>query len=155
MLQVIMCIAGGAQSSGTVRSQSCTIGRKLENCHGWRRAAVLPGEDASFNSIIARTPSGRDLLRDVEATGAIRIIRELTMRDATWTTPSPIGCARRSRYGPGWPGCGRRDTWRLPTVIRGQLEEPEPAGCRGGWRPSTIPAFAPADGCTAHCRTSS
>ena len=43
------------------------------------------------------------------------------MRDATWTTPSPIGCARRSRYGPGWPGCGRRDTWRLPTVIRGQF----------------------------------
>ena len=37
------------------------------------------GEDAGFNSMIARTPAGRDLLRDAEAAGAIRIVRELTI----------------------------------------------------------------------------
>ena len=115
-------------------------------------AAVLPGEDAGFNSIIARTPSGRDLLRDAEAAGAIRIVRVLTMRDMDDTQPHQI--RKKESGGLGWPGCGRRDTWRPPTVIRGQSEESEPVGCRGGWRPSTIPAFAPADGCTAHCRMS-
>ena len=53
-------------------------------------AAVLPGEDAGFNSIIARTPSGRDLLRDAEAAGAIGIVRELTMRDMDDIRPHQI-----------------------------------------------------------------
>lgn len=48
------------------------------------------GEDAGFNSIIARTPSGRDLLRDAEAAGAIRIVRELTMRDMDDTQPHQV-----------------------------------------------------------------
>ena len=48
------------------------------------------GEDAGFNSIIARTPAGRDLLRDAEAAGAIRIVRELTMRDMDDTQPHQV-----------------------------------------------------------------
>ncbi len=48
------------------------------------------GEDAGFNSMIARTPAGRDLLRDAEAAGAIRIVRELTMRDMDDTQPHQV-----------------------------------------------------------------
>ena len=51
---------------------------------------MLPGEDAGFNSIIARTPSGRDLLRDAGAAGAIGIVRELTMRDMDDIRPHQI-----------------------------------------------------------------
>ena len=51
---------------------------------------MLPGENAGFNSIIARTPSGRDLLRDAEAAGAIGIVRELTMRDMDDIRPHQI-----------------------------------------------------------------
>ena len=51
---------------------------------------VPSGEDAGFNSIIARTPTGRDLLRDAEAAGAIRIVRELTMRDMDDTQPHQV-----------------------------------------------------------------
>ena len=53
-------------------------------------AAVLPGEDAGFVSIVARTPSGGDLLRDAEAAGAIRILREMTMRDMDDAQPHQV-----------------------------------------------------------------
>ena len=48
------------------------------------------GEDAGFNSIIARTPAGRALLDDAEARGAIKIVQELTMRALDATQPHQV-----------------------------------------------------------------
>ena len=48
------------------------------------------GEDAGFNSIIARTPAGGNLLDDAEADGAIKIVEELTMRDMDLTQPHQV-----------------------------------------------------------------
>lgn len=48
------------------------------------------GEDAGFNSIIARTAAGRELLDQAEAGGAITIVRELTARDLDATQPHQV-----------------------------------------------------------------
>ena len=68
------------------------------------------GEDAGFNSMIARTPVGRDLLRDAEAAGAIRIVRELTMRDMDDTQPHQV--RKKESVWARLAGMRRRDTWR-------------------------------------------
>ena len=60
--------------------------------------------------------------------------------------PGAADAATRPRAG------NRPPRLKLLVVMRGQSEETKPVGCRGGRRPSTIPAFAPADGCAAHCR---
>ena len=122
------------------------------SCVAPSRGCAPSDEDAGFNSIIARTPSGRDLLRDAEAAGAIRIVRELTMRDMDDTQPHQV-CKKGSvspagrDAGGGTPAARRRS-------FADNRKNRSPSG-RGGRRPSTIPAFAPADGCTAHCRMSS
>jgi len=48
------------------------------------------GEDAGFNSMIARTAAGRALLDEAQAGGAITIVRELTMRDMDATQPHQV-----------------------------------------------------------------
>lgn len=48
------------------------------------------GEDAGFNSIIARTAAGRELLEQAEAGGAIKIVKELTVRDMDATQPHQV-----------------------------------------------------------------
>ena len=118
--------------------------------------AVLPGEDAGFGSIVARTPSGGDLLRDAKAAGAIRILRELAMRDATWTTPSPTKCARRSSV---WARlAGMRAAGHLAPVDGHSRTIGRTGACRMPGRAETIDppgVHASADGCAAHCRMSS
>ena len=115
---------------------------------------MLPGEDAGFNSIIARTPSGRDLLRDAEAAGAIRIVRVLTMRDMDDTQPYQVHktesvsarLAGMRAAGHLVPAdghsrtTGRAGARRMP----GRTEIIDPPG-----------VHAPADECAAHCRMSS
>ena len=116
--------------------------------------AVFPGEDAGFNSIIARTPSGRDLLRDAEAAGAIRTVRELAMRDMDDTQPHQVrkkesvwarlaGMRAAGHLAPAdghSRTTGRAEARRMP----GRTEIIDPPG-----------VHAPADGCAAHCRMSS
>lgn len=48
------------------------------------------GEDAGFNSMIARTAAGRELLEQAEAGGAITIVKELTVRDLDATQPHQV-----------------------------------------------------------------
>ena len=117
-------------------------------------AAVLPGEDAGFNSIIARTPSGRDLLRDVEATGAIRTVRELAMRDMDDTQPHQV-----CKKGSVWARlAGMRAAGHLVPADGHSRTIGRTGACRMPGRAETIDppgVHASADGCAAHCRMSS